>query len=123
LDELSRTELLLQSVDNLPTRKLTPWLRGQRERYHARFDIRRGQHAQVDRRFRRAETLFEEQGVVFTLAAVRLERGEWLSSQARREEALPLFADARESFQQLEAMPWLERLNALEAPPRAEVTA
>ena len=123
LDDLSRAELLLRSVDDLPPGKLTPWLRGQRERYHARFDVRRGQHAQVDRRFRRAETLFEEQGVVFTLAAVRLERGEWLSSQARREEAVALLANARESFQQLEAVPWLERLNTLETPPRAEITA
>jgi hypothetical protein len=44
-------------------------------------------------------------------------------AQARREEALPHLADARESFQQLEAMPWLERLDALETSTRAEVTA
>jgi len=39
----------------------------------------------------------------------QLEHGEWLAGQGRRDEAEPLLAEARETFERLEAAPWLER--------------
>jgi hypothetical protein len=38
-----------------------------------------------------------------------LEHAEWLDGQGRSEEAEPLLAEARETFERLEATPWLER--------------
>jgi hypothetical protein len=56
------------------------------------------------------------------MAATQLEHGEWLTGQGRAEEAEPLLVEAREIFEQLEATPWLERLEKV-ARPRAEVPA
>ena len=87
-------------------------LRGQRDRFHARLDASRGEHAPVERRFRRAEAVFDELGLVFDLAVVRLEHAEWLAHQGRADEAGALLSAARQTFEALEAMPWLERLQA-----------
>jgi class 3 adenylate cyclase/tetratricopeptide (TPR) repeat protein len=123
LDDLERAESLLELVDSLPPGRLTPWLRGQRDRFHARLDASRGEHAPVERRFRRAEALFDDLGLVFDLAVVRLEHAEWLARQGRADEAGTLLSAARQSFEALQAMPWLERLQTSETPPRAEVSA
>jgi class 3 adenylate cyclase/tetratricopeptide (TPR) repeat protein len=122
LDDLERAESLLELVDALPPGRLTPWLRGQRDRFHARLDAIRGEHAPVERRLRRAEALFDELGLVFDLAVARVEHGEWLARQGRAEEAGPLLVAAGQTFEALEAMPWLERLRGIET-PRAEVPA
>ena len=53
--------------------------------------------------------IFREYGLVFWLAVTLLQHGEWLVSQGRVEQADPLLAEARETFEQLEAKPWLER--------------
>jgi hypothetical protein len=44
---------------------------------------------------------------------VQLEHAEWLAGQGRRDEAEPLIAEARETFERLEAAPWLERATQL----------
>ena len=123
LDDLERAESLLELVDALPPGRLTPWLRGQRDRFHARLDMSRGEPAPVERRLRRAEALFDELGLVFDLAVTRFEHGEWLARQGRAEQAGPLLAAARQTFEVLGATPWLERLQAIEPPPRTEVSA
>ena len=48
-----------------------------------------------------------------TSESQQLEHGEWLAAQGRAEEAEPLFAEAREIFERLEAKPWLERVEAV----------
>ncbi len=74
LDDLERAESLLELVDALPPGRLTPWLRGQRDRFHARLDASRGEHAPVERRFRRAEAQFERSGSRARVVATRLGR-------------------------------------------------
>ena len=123
LDDRGRAESLLELVDALPPGRLTPWLRGHRDRFHARLDMSRGEPAPVERRLRRAEALFDEHSLVFDLAVARFEHGEWLARQGRAEQAGPLLVAARQTFEVLGAMPWLERLRAIEPPPRAEVSA
>jgi hypothetical protein len=45
----------------------------------------------------------------FYLAVVQLEHGEWLMARGRPDDAQPLLAEARETFERLEATPWVER--------------
>jgi len=47
--------------------------------------------------------------VPFHLAVTQLEYGEWLAAAGRGEEADPLFLQARDAFERLDAKPWLER--------------
>jgi hypothetical protein len=44
---------------------------------------------------------------------VLLEHGEWLVETGRAGEAEPLLGEARETFERLEAAPWLERLETV----------
>jgi hypothetical protein len=60
---------------------------------------------------------------VFWLAMTLTEQSEWLTSEGRAAEAEPLLAEARGTFVRLEAKPWLKRVEAAEAPRRAEVPA
>ena len=46
---------------------------------------------------------------MFYLAVTQLEQAEWLAEQGRADEAEPLLAEARETFEQLGATPWLAR--------------
>jgi hypothetical protein len=72
--------------------------------------------------FERAVALLRESDRRATLAIALVEQAEWLVSRGRPDEAAPLVAEARESFERLRARPWLERLDAL-APQSAGVTA
>jgi hypothetical protein len=98
---------------------LTPSLEAQRSRFHART----GSTEDPGRDYRRAEAIFGEQGMAFHLAVARLEHAEWLVEQGRTEEAGPLLAEARSAFEELQAKPWLERVDAARAPRRPEVPA
>jgi hypothetical protein len=60
---------------------------------------------------------------VFRHAVTLLEHAEWLVGQERRAEARPLLDQAREAFEQLRAMPWMERVDAIELGSAAEVPA
>jgi class 3 adenylate cyclase/predicted ATPase len=121
LDDHARADELLALADSLQPGQLTPSLQAQRLRFHARLDARRGSNGRVDADYRGAEAIFREHGLVFHLAVTRLEHAEWLAEQGRAGEAAPLLAQARESFERLEARPWLERLDAAAAVTPAEL--
>jgi len=59
--------------------------------------------------FGRAEAIFREHELSFWLAVVQLEHGELLLEKEGADEAAPLLADARATFERLGAVPWLER--------------
>jgi predicted ATPase len=63
--------------------------------------------------YRAAARLFRELGLEPWLAITLLEHGEWLAEQGREAEAGPLVAEAREIFERLEAVPWIERAAAV----------
>jgi hypothetical protein len=69
----------------------------------------------VEAGFRKAVEVFRNHQLVFWLAATQLEHGEWLIARGRADEAEPLLAEARETFERLEAAPWLDRLERGEA--------
>jgi hypothetical protein len=48
----------------------------------------------------------------FYVAVTRLERAERLIAQGRADEARPLLDQARETFEELRAGPWVERVDS-----------
>ena len=103
-DEQRARELLDRSQRRSPG-ELTPFLRAEQARLRARLEPER---ALVE--LERAEDLYRQLGAPFQLAVTLLARAELLEGDETR----PLLAEAREIFEQLEARPWLERLDALE---------
>jgi len=81
-----------------------------------------GRIERVDESFRSAGALFREFGFAFYLAVTQLEHSEWLTAQGRGNEAQPLLDEARQTFEQLQATPWLERA-AQVTPTRREPEA
>ena len=102
LGEHDRARELMAPVERAPAGMRAPFLDAQAHRFRARLD---GDEAG----FEAAERLFAEVGLPFWLAVVRLEHGELLAAQDRPDEAAPLLAEARETFERLQATPWLER--------------
>ncbi len=113
---------LIAVVDALAPGRATHFMRatGLRFRAHLAGDE---EAETADRLFRGSLALFQELAMPFSLAVVQVEYAEWLAEQARADEATPLLAEARETFERLEAAAWLERTEAGELGPRAEVPA
>jgi hypothetical protein len=97
-------------------------LQAQTARLRARLDTAHGSHDQVDQHFHSAAALCREFGFVFDLAVTQLDHAEWLTTQNRVEDAQPLLTEARATFEQLQAIPWLER-TAEATPTRREPEA
>jgi len=123
LGDVQRAEQLLGLVDALPPGRSARFLQAHALRFRARFRVRDGDGDEADRLFGRAIELLRELDFPFYLAVALLEQGKTLITDAARDEAEPLLAEARQIFARLEARPWLERLDAVEADPRAEVPA
>jgi len=109
LGDLERAEQLLTIPATLDPGELTPLLQAQASRLRARLDTARDNHDRVEETFRTAATLFREFDLAFHLAVTQLEHAEWLTRQNRAEDAQPLLAEARDTFEQLQATPWLVR--------------
>jgi hypothetical protein len=56
----------------------------------------------------------------FWLAITLTEHAEWLTSAGRAADAEPLLAEARATFEALDAKRWLARIESAEAGPRTE---
>jgi class 3 adenylate cyclase/tetratricopeptide (TPR) repeat protein len=121
LNDLGKVEELVSAVEALPPGSSSQFFQAQVSRFRAHLSGRRGDSADADRRFKRAEGLFRELALVFYLAVTQLEHADWLTEEGRALEAEPLLAEAREIFERLEATPWLER--AADVRTGAEVSA
>jgi class 3 adenylate cyclase/tetratricopeptide (TPR) repeat protein len=113
LGNLERAEELVRMINELPPVDRVPLLEAQAARFSARLAATRGEASSVEAGFKRSVALLREIGARFWLAVVLLEHGEWLAETGRGEEAEPLLSEARETFERLEAKPWLERLDAV----------
>jgi class 3 adenylate cyclase/tetratricopeptide (TPR) repeat protein len=122
LPDLGKAEELLGVVEAFEPGELTPYLQGHSLRLRAGLDAAREQRDGIDDRFRNASRLFREFDLVFDLAVTQLEHAEWLEAEGRVEEAQPLLNEARETFERLQATPWLERAVRAES-ARAAQTA
>jgi len=108
LDQLERADSLVQRIDAIPPGIKPPFLLAQASRFRGLLRARRGD-PQAEQSFKTAEAVLREHGLVFNLAVVQLEHGEWLLAQDRADDAVPLLEEARETFERLEATPWLDR--------------
>ena len=82
-----------------------------------------GDDPAADRRFTAAAAELRELELPFHLAVAQLEHGEWLVAHGRADDAEPLLAEARETFERLQAQPWLDRLDTVAPGASAEVMA
>jgi class 3 adenylate cyclase/tetratricopeptide (TPR) repeat protein len=108
LGEPGRTAEIFERVRGLSAGVRTPFVDAQLARYDAHRAAAAGNAPEADGRFRNASELLREVGARFYLAVVLLEHGEFLA-RVRPDEAEPLLDEARETFERLEARPWLER--------------
>jgi class 3 adenylate cyclase/tetratricopeptide (TPR) repeat protein len=112
LNRKDKVEELLRRIETLRPGELSPFLRAQAARFRGRLGN--------DEAFKNAAGIFREFGLVFWLAVTQLEHGESLVGQGRVEDAEPLLTEAKETFERLEAMPYLDRLAGLGMPRAAE---
>jgi class 3 adenylate cyclase len=102
LGDSAKARELIAFLEEAPPGQRAPFLDAQAHRFRARLD---GDEAE----FQAAESILREHELPFWLAVVQLEHGEVLAGHGRRDEAAPLLAEARETFERLEARLWLER--------------
>ena len=115
LGDAAKARELISFVEEAPPGRSAPFLEALSKRLHGRLDGDEAAYAA-------AEAIFAERELPFWLAVVRLERAELMLEQGRDDEAGPLLEAARETFERLEASPWLERL-AKASPARREPEA
>jgi class 3 adenylate cyclase/tetratricopeptide (TPR) repeat protein len=115
-----RAEQLLTQIESLPPGRLAPSLRAHAARFRARLAATDGDERRAAAGYSAAGSTFREFGMPFWLAITETEHGEWLASHGRAAEAEPLLAEARETFERLEAKPWLERVEAAQAGSREQ---
>ena len=105
LGDTAKLEELLVSVERVPSGTRPPYLDAHARRFRARLaDDAAGFEAAAER--------FRELAMPFWLAVTQLEHGESLVGHDRTDEAEPLLEQAAETFERLQAGPWLERCAA-----------
>ena len=112
LGETARAAELVGTIEAIPPGLQPPYLTAQASRFRA---LLAGTGESAESGFRVAATGFAEIGVVFWQAVTLLQHGEWLVARGRPDEAAPLLAEARETFERLEVTPWLDRLELAES--------
>ena len=108
-DESKATEML-EIVEALPPGLSSPFFHATAHRFRARLA---GDDPGADRHFTAAAAQFRALELPFYLAIVQVEHAEWLFARGRPEDAQQLLAEARETFERLQAVPWLERVDAV----------
>jgi class 3 adenylate cyclase/tetratricopeptide (TPR) repeat protein len=112
LGDTETIERLLRIVEEAPIALRPPYLAALADRFRARLA---GDAPEADRLFSAAAAQFAAIDVPFEEAVVLLEHGEWLMRIGRADEAARLIGQARETFEDLRAIPWLERAAAASA--------
>jgi class 3 adenylate cyclase/tetratricopeptide (TPR) repeat protein len=120
LGDRVKAQELLTIVEGQPVGLRPPLLEATAHRFRARLA---GDDPGADRHFTSAESQLRALKLPFHLAVVQLEHGEWLAARGRPDDAQPLFTEARETLEHLEAKPWLERLEGAEAGAPAQTVA
>jgi tetratricopeptide (TPR) repeat protein len=108
--DADRTRELLAMLDARQPGELTPFLKALRARFRASLSA-----GDEEGDFSAAEALFREHELPFHLAVTQLEHAERLAGNGRRDEAEPMLTEARETFERLDAKPWIARVAAAES--------
>jgi hypothetical protein len=119
LGDSVKAEEILGIVGAARPGQVTPYLRAHAARLAARLAALRGEGESVEPGFVAAAQGFRDLGTPFDLALSLLEHAQWLSDEGRHVQAEPLLAEAREIFERLGAIPWLERTTRLAVSGRA----
>ena len=120
LGQRGKANDLLGLVDELSPGLRPPFLEAIAHRFRARLA---GDDPGADRHFTLASAQLRALELPFHLAVVQLEYGEWLSAQGRPDDAQPLLAEARGTFERLQAEPWVDRVDSVTPADAAEVPA
>ncbi len=123
LGDLEGSGELLAVIERARPGQITPYLRAQAARLVARLASLRGEDDVVEPGFLAAERGFREIDTPFDLGVALLEHAEWLVGRGRELEADPLLDEARDIFNGLRAIPWLERLSVVPAHERHPIPA
>ena len=109
LGEHTKVDALLATVEEQPIGLRPPFLDALTHRFRA---LLAGDDPSADRLFATAAARLRGLELPFYLAVLRLEHGEWLGTQGRRDDAEAFLAEADEVFGRLQATPWLDRVAA-----------
>jgi hypothetical protein len=120
LGDEAKLRQLLTTVEAVPAGLRPPFVEATAHRFRAQLA---GDDPAADRHFSAAEASLRSLELRFHLAVVQLEHGQWLMARERPADAQSLLADARETFDRLEAIRWLERLDVARASVPAEIVA
>jgi predicted ATPase/class 3 adenylate cyclase len=105
---------LLQEIESNKPAYLSVLLRAHLPRFRALLAAAQGQEERVDEWFSTAELDHRSLGMIFATATTLVRHAEWLADRDPSR-ALTLLEEARGTFEQLRATPWLERVAAIEA--------
>jgi tetratricopeptide (TPR) repeat protein len=111
-----KVDELLGLIERIPPGQITPSVRALGARFAARRAALRRDSETASAGFLAAARIFREIETPFELALVLLEHAEWLAGDGQMDEVEGLAAEAREIFERLRAIPYLERLASLPQP-------
>jgi class 3 adenylate cyclase/tetratricopeptide (TPR) repeat protein len=106
LGERTRADELLAIIEGLPTGLRPPFLDATARRFRARLAA---DAPEAESQYEAAAAAMRKLDLPFHQAIIRLEHAQWLTAQGRTADAEPLVTAAHDTFEQLEAIPWLER--------------
>jgi hypothetical protein len=115
LARLDEAEEMLAIVEQLSPGRRPQYVEAHARRFRSRMAILRNDTPNIEQGFKNATGMFREMVVPFWMAVTLLEHGEWLVDQSRAPDARALLDEARAVFEQLGAVPWLERLDKASA--------
>ena len=100
---------LLETVDRIPRGKVPQYLHAHAARVRAHLAASDGDVEATEAGFKRATSTFRELSTPLWIGVSLLEHAEWLVAEGRAAAAEVLLTEARQTFERLEARPWLER--------------
>jgi tetratricopeptide (TPR) repeat protein len=120
LGDEAKVSELVEVVEALPTGLRPPFLDATAHRFRAHLG---GANPSADSHFTAAAAQLRALELLFHLAVVQLEHGEWLAKQGRQDDAQAFLKEARQTFERLAAKPWLQRVDAVLPGSPAEILA
>jgi class 3 adenylate cyclase/tetratricopeptide (TPR) repeat protein len=119
LEDAAQAERLLGVVEDAMPGLVTPWLRAHAARLSARIEHLGGSGTDLGSAYEAAEEWFRQLGTTFDLAVTLLDHAEWLLASGSADDAEPRLAAASTIFEELGALPWVERVRSLRAVHRS----
>jgi tetratricopeptide (TPR) repeat protein len=117
MGDVDKAEELLRRIEAMRPGEISPYLQAQGARFAGRVAALRRDDERVEPGFQAASERFAKLKLPFHLAVAKLEQAGWLLDHSAGERAELLLAEARTTFEDLGARPWLERCDRALARP------